>query len=115
MKPFAIVFCALILSSCSKKEDASAKFPNEGAYVEVRYDTAAVDSFSTGASNVNIERNIKMTSKTYRDSLTQVLQQEKERKELVKQAEELTKKEAEKKKLEEKKAAETQNSTTANP
>lgn len=115
MKPFAVVFCALVLVSCSKKEDASAKFPNEGAYVEIRYDTTAVDSFSTGASNVNIEQNIKMASKTYRDSVTKVLLQEKERKELVKQAEELAKKEAEKKKLDDKKAAESQSSTTSNP
>lgn len=107
MKNVVFICCAVALVSCAKKEDTSIRFPNEHPYVEARYDTTAIDSFSTGAANVNIEQNIKMASKTYRDSVGKVMQAEKERKELIKQAEELAKKEAEKKKEEAKKASET--------
>ena len=74
------IFCffIFILFSCSKKE---SKTPIERhRIVEYIYDTRAVDSFSPGATNINVARNIKIASKKYQDSLANQRKLEEERK-----------------------------------
>lgn len=85
----------LLLSACSKKETPGFAADQE---VKIHYDTTAVDSFSTGATSVDIVRQIKMSSQKYQDSIRQA---EKLRKEEDKLKAELEKEN--KKKLEEEK------------
>ncbi|MDQ1856882.1 MULTISPECIES: hypothetical protein [unclassified Chryseobacterium] len=95
---FTILFMA-----CSKKESPGFGAEQE---VRVRYDTTAVDSFSTGAVSVDIARKIRMSSPQYLDSVKQAkkLQEEEskikaelEKESKAKQEEEKRKAEAEKK------------------
>ncbi|CAI8857378.1 hypothetical protein [Chryseobacterium sp. IT-36CA2] len=99
----AIFVFILLFTACSKKES-----PGFGAEQEVmiKYDTAAVDSFSTGAVSVDVARKIRMSSPQYLDSVKQAkkLQEEEnkikaelEKENKAKQEEEKKKAEAEKK------------------
>ncbi|PIF43900.1 hypothetical protein CLU96_0820 [Chryseobacterium sp. 52] len=91
----AVFMILLLLSACSKKETPGFAADQE---VKIQYDTAAVDSFSAGATSVDIVRQIRMSSKKYQDS---ILQAEKLQKEEQKLKAELEKEN--KKKLEEEK------------
>lgn len=59
----AIVF----FISCSKKK--SENNLNEETYVEIPYDTMAIDSFSTGAISVDVAEQIRKSSVAYQDSI----------------------------------------------
>jgi hypothetical protein len=48
--------------------------------VKIHYDTAAVDSFSTGAVSVDIARKIRMSSPQYLDSVKQAKKLQERRK-----------------------------------
>lgn len=80
MRTFVVFgFGILFVVSCSKKEQDQASI--EKAYTPAPYDTTAVDSFSQGATSVDIAQKIRMSSKIYQDSLLQVkLKAEEERK-----------------------------------
>ena len=56
-----------ILFSCSKKK--SEDNLNEENYVEIAYDTMAIDSFSTGAISVDVAEQIRKSSVAYQDSI----------------------------------------------
>lgn len=99
----AIFIFTILFTACSKKES-----PGFGAEQEVRirYDTTAIDSFSTGAVSVDIARKIRMSSPQYVDSVKQAkklqdeenkLKAELEKENKAKQEEEKKKSEAEKK------------------
>ncbi|WP_426476491.1 hypothetical protein ACP3T3_14210 [Chryseobacterium sp. CBSDS_008] len=64
----AIFIFTILFTACSKKESPGFGAEQE---VKVRYDTAAVDSFSTGAVSVDIARKIRMSSPQYIDSVKQ--------------------------------------------
>ena len=77
MKKNVLMLICLAALSCSKKET----YEGEAVYVEPKYDTTAIDSFSNGAKSVNVANQIKMSSKSYQDSLQTILKaQEAERK-----------------------------------
>lgn len=97
----AIIFSALVIS-CSKKEPADF-YPTDSA--KASYDTTAIDSFSNGATSVDIVRQIKMSSKKYQDSVKEALKLQDQEKKLKEELEKENKKKAdeEKKKAEEEK------------
>lgn len=72
---FAILGCALMLIYCSKKDP---QIDNTAQTIAPKYDTTAIDSFSAGATSIDVVQKIKMSSIKYQDSLKQVLEQEKE-------------------------------------
>ncbi|WP_288444510.1 hypothetical protein [uncultured Chryseobacterium sp.] len=99
----AIFVFTILFTACSKKESPGFGAEQE---VRVRYDTTAVDSFSTGAVSVDIARKIRMSSPQYLDSVKQArklqeeenkLKAELEKETKAKQEEEKKKAEAEKK------------------
>ncbi|MBO9692448.1 hypothetical protein [Chryseobacterium sp.] len=99
----AIFVFTIFFTACSKKE--SPGFGDEQE-VKITYDTAAVDSFSTGAVSVDIARKIRMSSPQYIDSVKQAkklqdeenkMKAELEKENKAKQEEEKKKAEAEKK------------------
>ena len=95
-KTLPLIALAVLLSSCSKKRRAGMS--NE-TYQPPKYDTTAIDSFSAGASNMDIAEKIRMSSKTYKDSVAAMIKQQEEEKKLKA----LLEKEVEKKKKEEEK------------
>ncbi|RLJ31441.1 hypothetical protein CLU97_0859 [Chryseobacterium sp. 7] len=111
----AIFIFILLFTACSKKES-----PGFGAEPEIRmkYDTTAVDSFSTGAVSVDIARKIRMSSPQYLDSVKEAkkLQEEENKIKAELEKENKTKQEEEKKKAEaekKQKASETPSTTDA--
>lgn len=60
------IFAILYLFSCSKK-NVENNLDSE-AYTPTKYDTVAVDSFSTGATSVDIAAQIRRSSIAYQDS-----------------------------------------------
>ncbi len=99
----AIFVFTILFTACSKKESPGFGAEQE---VRVRYDTTAIDSFSTGAVSVDIARKIRMSSPQYLDSVKQAkklqeeenkLKAELEKENKVKQEEEKKKADAEKK------------------
>lgn len=112
---FSILFISLF--SCGK--DAVQTVPVEKEITTVPYDTTAIDSFSVGATSVDVARQIKISSLKYQDSLKKVSVKLEEEKLLNKAKEEKEKSEKkqaeEKKKLDaEKVRKEKQNSQTEN-
>ncbi|BFO65521.1 hypothetical protein NK356_18455 [Chryseobacterium sp. S0630] len=99
----AIFVFTVLFTACSKKESPGFGAEQE---VRVRYDTTAIDSFSTGAVSVDIARKIRMSSPQYLDSVKQAkklqdeenkLKAELEKENKAKQEEEKKKADAEKK------------------
>ncbi len=99
----AIFIYTVLFTACSKKESPGFVAEQE---VKIRYDTTAIDSFSTGAVSVDIARKIRMSSPQYIDSVKQAkklqdeenkLKAELEKENKAKQEEEKKKAEAEKK------------------
>ncbi len=80
MRISVLIFIGIIsLSSCSKKQNQVAISVEKDS--PAPYDTTAIDSFSKGAVSSEIARKIKMSSKSYRDSLLVIKQKaEEERK-----------------------------------
>ncbi|KFF09320.1 hypothetical protein [Chryseobacterium luteum] len=97
----AVFIVSLLLMACSKKETPG--FTTEQP-VKVQYDTVAVDSFSTGATSVDIVRQIRMSSQKYQDSIKQAEKLQKEEQKLKAELEKENKKKLE----EEKKKTETE-------
>ncbi|WP_124640397.1 MULTISPECIES: hypothetical protein [Amniculibacterium] len=95
MQKFVLVFTlAVCFSYCSENQNDHANYP-DAVFVEPKYDTTPVDSFSAGATSADVARRIRMASSSYQDSLKKALQKEAE---LLKQKqlEEKLKKEVEK-------------------
>ena len=89
-------FMLTVLSvACSKKESAGFGAEQE---IRVHYDTAAIDSFSTGAVSVDIARKIRMSSPQYQDSVKQAKKLQEEEKKLKADLEKETRKKAEEEK-----------------
>lgn len=99
MKNYIFFVLFIILFSCGK--EAVQTVPVEKEIVTVPYDTTAVDSFSVGATSVDVARRIKISSLKYQDSLKKTALRLEEEKLLNKAKEE--KEKAEKKLAEEKK------------
>lgn len=90
-----LFFAAFILSfaavSCAKKEPVDlypADSPQPG------YDTAAVDSFSNGATSVDIVRQIRMSSQKYQDSVKEAIKLQEEENKMKEELEKENKKKA---------------------
>ena len=93
----SIVFYSLLiffLMAC-KKNETDLSYP-DAVFVEPKYDTTPVDSFSPGATSAEVARRIRMASAQYQESLRLALQKEAEIKK-QKSLEEKLKKEMEKK------------------
>lgn len=86
----------VILFACSKTQSAANL---DDAYVEIKYDTTAIDSFSNGAISVDVANEIRRSSKVYQDSLravAQALEQQKKEMELKAKEDQLKKEEIKK-------------------
>ncbi len=88
-----LLFIALFSFSCSKKEKVSVA--NQETLVHAPYDTVAVDSFSNGATSVDVARKIKMSSIAYQDSLKKILKTQQEEKKLKEELDKEKKKQVE--------------------
>jgi membrane protein involved in colicin uptake len=86
-----LIFSGLMIS-CSKKEPADF-YPADTA--KAVYDTTAIDSFSTGATSVDIVRQIRMSSRQYQDSVKEALRIQVEEKKLKEELEKENKKKTE--------------------
>ena len=71
MKSILITLVPFLLFSCGK-ESVEQRMVAEESSVIAPYDTIAIDSFSQGATSVDIARKIKMSSLKFQDSLKQV-------------------------------------------
>ncbi|WP_276963651.1 hypothetical protein [Chryseobacterium sp.] len=93
----AIFIYTVLFTACSKKESPGFVAEQE---VKIRYDTTAIDSFSTGAVSVDIARKIRMSSPQYIDSVKQAkkLQDEENKLKAELEKENKAKQEEEKKK-----------------
>jgi len=98
----------VILIACTKREPANS---NEIQAVQPHYDTTAIDSFSAGATSVDIVRQIRMSSQKYQDSVKEAIKIEQEEKRIEAELE----KENKKKQEEEKKLKTKENTTVSNP
>jgi len=95
---FAILTFLILFVACSKQEPVNVDANQE---VKVHYDTVAVDSFSAGATSVDIVRQIRMSSQKYQDSVKEAIKLQAEEKRIKEELE----KENKKKQDEEKKKA----------
>ena len=104
MKNVFVFSLLLLVISCGPKETDKEVLVQENSAI-APYDTTAIDSFSTGATSVNIALQIKISSQQYQDSLKDVLKKIEAEKLLKKEELEKDKAtkiiEAEKKKTEE--------------
>ncbi|SFN89864.1 hypothetical protein SAMN05421594_4644 [Chryseobacterium oleae] len=109
----AVFVILLLLSACSKKETPGFAADEQ---VKIHYDTAAVDSFSAGATSVDIVRQIRMSSQKYQDSIKEAEKLKKEEQKLKEELEKENKKklEEEKKKTEAEKKQKTSDTPPAN-
>jgi len=94
--------------ACSKQEPANS---DETQLIQPQYDTTAIDSFSAGATTVDIVRQIRMSSQKYQDSVKEAIKLEQEEKRIEAELE----KENKKKLDEEKKRKEKENATASDP
>lgn len=99
---------SVFLIACSKRESANT---DEIQAMQPHYDTTAIDSFSAGATTVDIVRQIRMSSKKYQDSVKEAIKIEAEEKKITAELE----KEEKKKLEEEKKLKSKENATTSTP
>ena len=97
MKNCLAVLSLLFIFSCSKNTVDQSLITEENSAI-LPYDTIAIDSFSAGATSVDVARKIRMSSQKFQDSLMQV--------KLKNAEEQLLKKEKDEKLNLEKKAAE---------
>lgn len=94
----AIFIFTILFEACSKKESPGFEAEQD---IKVRYDTTAIDSFSTGAVTVDIARKIRMSSPRYLDSVKQAQKALEEEKKLKAELEKENKKKAEEEKKKE--------------
>lgn len=93
---FFILFVSTVAAvSCSKKEPQDL-YPADSP--KANYDTVAVDSFSSGATSVDVVRQIRMSSKKYQDSLKEALELQEQEKKIQQELEKENKKKAEEEK-----------------
>lgn len=104
MKNFIFGIACLITVglSCSKKPDTSAVAAVDES--RATYDTTAIDSFSSGATSVDVMQQIRMSSQRYQDSLKAAIELQKQEKKIADELEKENKKKAEEEK---KKSSET--------
>ncbi len=96
-------FIFFFLAACSKQEAANS---DDIQAVQPQYDTTAIDSFSAGATTVDIVRQIRMSSQKYQDSVKEAIKLEKEEKRITEELEKESRKKAdEEKKLKAKESA----------
>ena len=109
----AVFVVSLLLTACSKKETPGFAAEQN---VKIHYDTAAVDSFSAGATSIDIVRQIRMSSQKYQDSIKQAEKLQKEEQKLKEELERENKKklEEDKKKTEADKKQKTADSPPTN-
>lgn len=109
----AVFLVSLLLTACSKKETPGFAAEQN---VKIHYDTAAVDSFSAGATSIDIVRQIRMSSQKYQDSIKQAEKLQKEEQKLKEELERENKKklEEDKKKMETDKKQKTADSPPTN-
>ena len=72
MKNVFVFSLLLLIISCGQKETDKEVLVQENSAI-APYDTTSIDSFSTGATSVNIALQIKISSQQYQDSLKDVL------------------------------------------
>ena len=89
MKNFCFLLLLISIVSCSKKKSQHTDY--ESVYIEPKYDTIAIDSFSNGAVSVDIAQKIRTSSVKYQDSLKQVLLLQQEEKKIKEAQEKLEK------------------------
>lgn len=68
MRKFIIFTLLSLLISCGKSGETNDFYVEESSPIPP-YDTIAIDSFSKGATSVNIARQIKISSQQFQDSL----------------------------------------------
>jgi hypothetical protein len=85
----------VFLIACSKKEPADN---DQTQALQTHYDTTAIDSFSAGATTVDIVRQIRMSSQKYQDSVTEAIKLEQEEKRIEAELEQENKKKTEEEK-----------------
>lgn len=109
----AVFMISLFLMACSKKETPGFAADQD---IKIHYDTAAVDSFSAGATSIDIVRQIRMSSQKYQDSIKQAEKLQKEEQKLKEELDKENKKkqEEDKKKTEAEKKNKTADSPPAN-
>ncbi|MGO4708082.1 hypothetical protein AB4Y90_02975 [Chryseobacterium sp. 2TAF14] len=88
---FASAVLALSTVACSKREPVADNVQE----IKLKYDTTAIDSFSPGATSVDIARQIRMSSQKYQDSLKEALKLQQEEKRITEELEKENKKKAE--------------------
>ena len=103
MKNFSFIVLLILLFSCGKKVSQERLVTEEDSSIPP-YDTVAIDSFSNGATSVDVVRKIRMASQQFQDSLKKVKLKNEEEKILQKSKDDQLK--AEKKAEENKKKAE---------
>ena len=86
---------SFFLIACSKQEPANT---DQILATRPQYDTTAIDSFSAGATTVDIVRQIRMSSKAYKDSVKEAILLEKEEKRIAEELEKENKKKQEEEK-----------------
>lgn len=101
---FGIVCLSITAFSCSEKPDTSAMAAVDES--KAPYDTTAIDSFSSGATSVDVVRQISISSQRYQDSLKAAIKLQEQEKKITEELEKENKKKAEeeKKKFSESKA-----------
>ncbi|KAA0129769.1 hypothetical protein FY557_03390 [Chryseobacterium sp. SN22] len=92
---FAVFAFSALLLSCSKKEPADL-YPADSP--KANYDTTAIDSFSNGATSVDVVREIRMSSQKYQDSVKEALKLQEQEKKLKEELEKENKKKTEEEK-----------------
>lgn len=85
MKNSVFAICALgtVFLSCSRKEPSD---PYPQYSTQANYDTAAVDSFSQGATSIDVIRQIRMSSQKYKDSVKEASKLQAEQDRIAKEA-----------------------------
>jgi hypothetical protein len=71
MKNLVALFLLIFLFSCGKNTSDTNDLVEKESFV-LPYDTVAIDSFSAGATSIDVAREIKMSSLKFQDSLKQV-------------------------------------------
>ena len=90
----------LVIIACSKRNIETEVLPEN---IQLEYDTTAIDSFSAGATSVDIMRNIRISSERYQDSVKAALKLKQEEEKIQKELEKENKrKEEEERKIKEK-------------
>ena len=70
MKKILGILMIFTIISCSKKAIVEDGFSKES--LVPKYDTLPIDSFSTGATSVDVARKIRISSQKYQDSLKEI-------------------------------------------